>query len=122
MATIEDLPGLVRKRLGLGRWFLRSGAVTSVEPVAGDGSSWGGDGPGAAGEVGVTPALAGHTARHPDRDECEDERDPAHRKQILGLGACRLSTVGTGCRQSVHRNVDLSIATCCDGMVGDGLG
>jgi hypothetical protein len=37
MATIEDLLGLLRKRLGLGRWFLRSGAVTSLEPVAGDG-------------------------------------------------------------------------------------
>jgi hypothetical protein len=63
-ATIDDLPGLVRKRLGLGWWFRRSGTVTSVEPVAGDGVQLGSDWPGAAGEVGVTPALAGRLTRH----------------------------------------------------------
>src|SRR4030081_1783427 len=31
------------------------------------------------------------------------------------------STVGTGSRQSVHRTVDLAIATCRNGMVGEQL-
>jgi hypothetical protein len=41
------------------------------------------------------------------------------RGQLPGpaLGDCRLSTVGTGSRQPVHRNVDLAIATRRSGMV-----